>query len=225
MLMRERVLSMRSKLTFLMICSVLLLGCGVLSLPTPTPLPGWRSLTSDLLLEDDAFPEGWTRIRDWPVNSLTDVTINHVYRSWWGGEVSNWEVEQVIWRAYSIKDAEEYYAKRRQGQFAPPSGTLAPYDLYVEFVPPEEIAFKSQDADEFYLACGWWTWAYCEVVARYHNYVVEMQFDLEAEHEGEVSHGMTYAEIESIIRAMDAEFSEGMEELYPADDKSQRYSE
>lgn len=204
-----------STLSFL----VLMTGCQIIVAPepTPTPLPGWRSLVSALLLEDDVLPEGWARIRDHPQGSLTDPTINHVYRSWWNeAEGSSGKVQQHIWRAYTIVDANERYAELRQNPVLLSCFTPSPYDFYVEFYPPSEISFQSQVADEFYLTCGWRGVAYCEVIARYRNYLVEMRLEREAEYEGHVSEGLTYPEIEAVVRAMDAKFTETVETFYPS---------
>jgi hypothetical protein len=195
---------------------VLMMSCQAIVAPdpTPTPLPGWRSLVSDLLIEDDIFPKGWVRTRDHPQGSLTDRTINHVYRSWWGEAEGAGKVEQAIWRAYTVADAEKKYADLRQSQFYA-HRTPSPPEFFVAFEPPDEINFRSQIADEFYIACGWRIWARCEVIARYCNYVVDMRLDQEAEREGHVTHGSTYTEIEAMVRAMDAKFAEAMGEFYP----------
>ena len=200
--------------------ALILLGCWPLDtlLPGPsrmtTPPPGWRSLVSDLLLDDNAFPTGWARERDFPKGSLSDPTINHVYRRWWGEARGSGSGDQAIWRAYTISDAEEKFAGLRQSQFHP-SRTLSPYTTFLEFQPPDEIDFQSSTADEYYLACGWWRFAYCEVIARYRNYVVELSLNLEAEYEGHVTDGLTYPEIEAVVRAMDAKFVGAMAEWYP----------
>jgi hypothetical protein len=203
---------MKPKLILTLSLLVLMISCQPIMAPepTPTPLPGWRSLVSDLLVEDDVFPRGWARIRDHPQDSLTDRTINHVYRSWWGKAEGTGKVEQTIWRAYTIASAQELYAELRQSQFYV-HRTPSPPDFFVAFEPPDEIDFQSQIADEFYLACGWRIWARCEVIARYCNYVVDMRLDQEAEHEEHVTHGLTYAEIEAVVRVMDAKFAEAME--------------
>jgi len=208
---------MKAKIILPVSLLILMVGCQILAAPepTPTPLPGWRSLTSDLLLEDGAFPEGWARIRTMPIDSLTDPTINHVYRSWWGASKGEGKVQQAIWRAYTTSAAEERYTELRQGQFYLLS-TPPPSDFYVPFETPDEIDFHSQVADEFYLACGWRIWARCEVVARYRNYVVDLNLELETEYEGHISHGLTYAEIEDAARAMDTKFEETMERFYPS---------
>jgi len=193
----------------LIISIAFLVGCQNAS-PTPIPLPGWNFLVSDLLLEENSFPEGWERIRDHPQGSLTDPTIGYVYRSWWGKAQGYGKTDQAIWRATSIADSKAHYDELRGSQFEP-SHPLALGTVFVPFKPPTEIDFQSKVADEFYLACGWWDWAYCEVIGRYGNYVVEMGLDLEAEYEGHSTHGLTYAEIETVVEAMDTRFAEFLE--------------
>jgi hypothetical protein len=210
--LRPRAMPMKRLL--LIVCFLILtVGCQFLPVlvPEPTSLPGWRSPVSELFVDESAFPEGWHI--DFPEDTILDPTVNHVGRSWGRVGVSG-TVTQGIWRAYTAADAEDKYAKLRQSQFHP-SRTLPSYELFVEFKPPEEVNFQSQTADEFYFACGWWTWAYCEVVARYRNYVVDLRLDREAEYEGHITTGLTYSEIEDLIRVMDATFAEAMEELYP----------
>ena len=194
---------MKMKLFLVILVMTMVMGCRVLQ---PTP-PGWRSLVSALLVEDNVFPEGWARIRDLPQAGLTDPTINHVYRSWWKQAEGDGKADQAIWRAYTIAAAKEQYADLRRSQFYL-LGTLSPDEFFVEFTPPDEIDFQSETADEFYLACGWRIWAHCEVVARYRNYVTNMMLDLEAECKGHVTHGLTYPEIETVVRAMDARFEQ-----------------
>jgi hypothetical protein len=181
--------------------------------PTPTPPPGWRSLVSDLLLGDDAFPEGWARIRDLPKGSLTDPTVNHVYRSWWNAAQGVGKTDQAIWRSYTIEDAIHQYTELRQQGMLLPNYTPSPWDFFVEFKPPPEIDFRSQIADQFYLACGWLYGAQCHVIARYHNYVTYASLDLEAEYEGHIDHGLTYPEVDTVVRAMDAKFAEALEKF------------
>jgi len=198
---------MKRKLAMMLLVLLAMTGCGRLTFlkPTPTPLPGWRLVVSELLLDEEALPEGWVRMRDGPENSSTDPTINHVYRSWWNQVGGAGTVTQAIWRSYSLREAEEWYAELRQKQFQP--ARPSPYDIFVPFETPTEIRFQSEVADEFYLGCGWWGTAYCEVVARYRNYVADLKMDLEATCGEYTTHGLTYEEIEEIIRAMDARFT------------------
>ena len=204
--------AMHHRWCFVLIFSIaaLAVGCGVFHPPTPTPLPGWRSPVSELFVDESAFPEGWQigSVR----GAVMDPTVNHVAREWEGGEYGL--AFQSIWRAYTVADAEEKYDELLASQFQP--SRPSPYDIFVPFEPSTEIDFQSQTADEFYLACGWWGTAYCELIARYLNYVTEMRLDREAECDGHISYEMTYAEIETVVRAMDAKFAEVMEEFYPA---------
>lgn len=183
----------------------LLAGCAWLR-STATPPPGWRSPVSELLVDSSAFPEEWHLLSE----ADTDPTVNHVARRW--GHMSGAKGEQAIWRAYTVGDAERKYNELRQSQFQPRE-PLYPGTIFVKFEPPAEIDFHSQIADEFYLACGWWGWAYCQVVARYRNYVVYMSLDQQADHEGTHTDGLSYAEIEVIVRAIDTKFVESLDSL------------
>jgi len=205
---------MRYKPQFVILLTLMVLSSscnsGQWTLTSPPP-PGWRSPVSDLFVDETAFPEGW-RI-EFPEDIITDPTINHVGISWGRPDVAG-TVYQVIWRAYTIEDAMEEYAKISQQPLLRPHYTPAPKNFYVEFRPPPEVDFQSQVADESYLACGWLEWAFCEIVARYHNYVVYMNLDLAAEYGGHTSSGLTYVEIEKVMRAMDAKFAEAITEWY-----------
>jgi len=186
----------------LLVCPVILLaGCGLTWPWEPTPL-GWRSSVSYLLIDESALPGGWQV--EYPGNIVSDPTISLVSREWGRPWVAG-RVRQVIWRARSEAAAKGEFDALLASQFEP-SRPLYPGTVYVPFEPPAEISFWSQVADEFYLACGWWRIAYCEVIARYRNYTVELWLDREAEHEGHITDGLTYAEIETAIRAMDAKF-------------------
>ncbi len=178
----------------------LLEACNVLGI-TPTPPPGWRSPVYQLLVDDSVFPQGWNV--DFPQDTSTDTETNHVGRTW--GYMTGAKAEQAIWRAYTIADAQTKYDEL-QGQFHP-SRPSEPDAIFVEPKPPTEIGFQSQVADEMRLACGWAYVAYCTVVARYRNYVTDIRMDLQADHEGNHSEGLTYEQIETIVKAMDAKFA------------------
>ncbi|MCL4871885.1 MAG: hypothetical protein KJ063_23245 [Anaerolineae bacterium] len=45
-------------------------------------------------------------------------------------------------------------------------------------------------------------------MSRYQNYVVFLRLDQQAEFEGHITNGLTPAEIEAVIWAMEAEFAE-----------------
>jgi len=79
------------------------------------PPPGWRDPVYKLLIYDAAFPEGW-RV-EFPEDTSTDPTVNKVYRTW-GRDDYPGKAIQVIWRAYTVADAEEKYDEL-QSQFMP----------------------------------------------------------------------------------------------------------
>ena len=164
-------------------------------------------------MEDDVFPDGWVRIRDLPKGSLLDKTINHVYRSWWWKARGDGVVDQAIWRAYTIEDAKEQYTTLYQQPMFRHDFTPSAGDVYLEYRPPPEISFRSKIANEFFLACGWLYGAQCHVIARYRNYITFLSLDLESEYQGHTTVGMTYAEIESIVRAMDAKFTDFLKSI------------
>jgi hypothetical protein len=206
---------MKPKLVLVALVTIIAMGCRAIPAwePTPTPLPGWRSPADSLLVDNHAFPEGWVREREFP--DTPDPTVNHVYRQWWGRARGDGAADQAIWRAYTIEDAQEKYSELRRQPMLLQSYTPSPWDVYVEFESPPEIDFQSQIADELYLACGWLYEAQCHVIARYRNYVTYIAVDLEAEYGGYRTVGLTYAEIEAVVEAMDAKFAEAMEEFYP----------
>jgi len=91
---------------------------------------------------------------------------------------------------------------------SPPS---FPDQTFIPFEPPDEITFRSQLADEFRLECGWYIIPYCMAVARYRNYVVHFNIDLEVEDvesPGTYTNGLTYEQIEELLWAMDAKFAD-----------------
>ena len=202
-------MNIRLRVVLALSLAALLANCGGPWGPTPTALPGWRSPVSELFVDESALPAGW-KIGS-PAGTTTDPTINHLAREWYHEGCSG-GVFQSIWRAYTAGAAAGKYDGLRDSQFnfGPPAD---PGAAFIPLKPPEEIDFQSEAADEFYLACGWSTWAYCELVARYRNYVVEMRLDLQAEYEGQVHCGLTYPEIEAAIRAMDAKFAWALETL------------
>ena len=169
-------------------------------------LPEESELVSDLLLDESSLPPGWVRERDWPKGSLEDPSINHVYRSWWMKSKNDGAIEQSIWRSTIIEDAEKRFTNLRQGQFLV-GYTPNPNETFIQFSQTENIDFRSQSVDDFYLACGWLNWGYCEAVARYRNYVVDIRFDLNQEYKGYKTVGLDYEEIESILIEMDKQFS------------------
>lgn len=193
-----------------LISLLIIMNCKVISLATPTPLPGWDSPVYQLLVEDSQLPPGW--IVD-PAESpeSEDPTTNHVVRSWYYPDSSRGAF-QSIWRAKNVKEAIEKYDELHSTQFDP---LREPYQgtVYKKFEPPIEITFTSVVADDHYFACGWLSTARCVLIARYRNYVIEIDTDLQAELNDVVSEGMTYNEIGSLITNADMKFVEFINNL------------
>lgn len=157
----------------------------------------------ELLLDETSFPEDWRLGLDVP-EYAQGPTTNHVSREWWRQSGSG-IINQSIWRAYTVRDAQEKYAELVKTQYAP-SRPLPADRLFVEFTQPAEIPFQSALADQFNLACGWWDKAYCLTIAQYRNYVVFLRVDHQANIQGAYSDGMTDDEIEALNREMDRKF-------------------
>jgi hypothetical protein len=171
--------------------------------------PGWHSPVSELFVDTSAFPEGWQI--DFPEDAVTDPGVNSVGRSW-GHPQECGTANQGIWRAHSISRAKRKYSELVK-DISQPNTEIHSEDTYIEFQPSEELDYQSQTADEFYLACGLRDVAYCVVFARYRNYVTSMTLKREAEFDNHRSCGLTYPEIEAVIRAMDAKFEQFLASL------------
>lgn len=193
------------KVRLIMILLITQVACGLQ--PTPTPLPGWYNDARELFLEESAFPPGWQI--ELQLETDTHPRANHVHREF-SKLPNSGGVSQDIWRAYTVADAEEKYVELRQSQFQP---RLPPEEMVAPWEPPDEIAFQSTIADEYYLACGWEEWAYCQYLARYRNYVTYLRLDRQAEMGERQSQGLTYAEIEAVLKAVDARFGEALDDL------------
>ncbi len=172
----------------------------------PAP-PGWRTPVAELLLDESDYPDGWYVDFNAPENLFMDPTVNHVDRQLGNPGKGSAYILQSIWRAYTLGDARSKYTELRETPPLVAWFTPSPSDYYVKFQPSTEISFQSKVADEFYVACGWVVWSYCEAVARYHNYVVDLRLPLEASSQGHVEQGLTYTEIEKVLEMMDAKFA------------------
>lgn len=201
-------MNFRCCISAISLASFFVTSCEGIGLSQPNPPFGWRSPVAELLLGEGAFQNSWQIGLEFPQDHVMDPTTNHVGRELYSPEKGSAYISQSIWRAYTIKDAKEKYTELRQTLLFSPHFTPSPYDFYVEFRPPSELNYKSQIADEFYMACGWVVWAYCDVVARYRNYSVELNLPLEANYQEHVSHGLTYAEVETALKVMDSKFEQ-----------------
>ena len=104
-----------------------------------------------------------------------------------------------------------YFQELQKGNH--PNDPQRPGDFFMEFKSPDDIQFESWAADEYSLTCGWMTWAYCSLIVRYRNYNTALRLDLQAEYKGEKSDGLTYAEMEPIMKAMDTRFVEFLAQI------------
>jgi len=189
---------------FVAVCSVLLWACQPALQKQDTP-----SLLSNLLLEDRALPAGWVRMRDMPINSLSDSAINHVYRSWWGKKQNYGGVEQSIWRSVSESNAESFYDETQRGQLGPPIRTPVSGLIYVPYERPGEIGFKSNFASEYDYGCGWSGGPHCVMVARYQNYVTALIIDWQTtDSDGVLQKGLDLIEFEKLMYQVDNKFAE-----------------
>ena len=172
-------------------------------------MPGWLTPVYELILDDSSLPKDWFVL--FPEDTSTDPTVNHVARIW--GHPDGAHAEEVLWRSLTISGAKAKYAELVNQP--PLHSGLKPFptDFVVEFRPPTDIAFRSQIADQYYLACGWIIWAYCEIAARYRNYVVDFRLDRQAELQHHYSAGLTGADIELLLKTMDARFAERLDRL------------
>jgi hypothetical protein len=86
--------------------------------PHSTPLPGWRSPTDYLFLNENDLPKGWQLDFPGPTPE-PDPTINANARKFYkvGSSIS---VYQIVWRAYTIDDAQKHYLDRRKNEFRAP---------------------------------------------------------------------------------------------------------
>jgi hypothetical protein len=186
-------------------CAMLLCACQTVSQKQSVP-----QLASDLLLEDGDLPGGWVRIRDMPINSLSDPAINHVYRSWWGKEQGYGKVEQVIWRSSSADNAKQYFDELRGNQFDPirtPKPELK--QIYIHYEKPNGINFESGFADEIYYACGWSGFPRCVMIARYKNFTTALIVDWQTTGpDGKLRQGVDLTEFERLMFEVDKRFAE-----------------
>jgi len=197
----------------LTLVSVFCVSCNSLFAITrahSTPLPGWDSPIDDLFLTLDDLPAGWQSKSAIPITKA-DPTINVNSRDWYqvGSSIS---VYQIIWRASTIENAQTRYVDRIENEFRTPQTPVPSYRTFSEFTTPSEISFRSKVADEFYVVCGWSDLSYCEVVARYRNYVTILRMDAKSQCENKTAEGLSYSEIGKIIMAMDGHFEKFLTE-------------
>jgi hypothetical protein len=158
------------------------------SKPTLTPLlniPAWN-----LLLDDHAFPKGW---------SMETCTLSRhcfgeieAYRDFGIAGIPG-HVIQNVFRMENIEAAKAKFRTYREVDFRPRQPPNH------QFLPPPEITYHSLLADEYYLGCGVDEVPACRAIFRYSNYFVYFYFDID----GGKGDGLKIREVEPILRAMD----------------------
>ncbi len=178
---------------WIMMLGLLAAGCTNFSSgPLPTPLPAYPA--RDLLLDTSTFPKGWVAGPCGPDCSRSEGET-HALRSFYIPDVPG-HVIQEVFRLESVQAAIDMFQKAREVDFR---ARVSPNS---EFVPPREITYRSPIADEYHLGCGIDEVPACKVIMREGNYFVSVFFN---EDRGEVGgHGLKIAEIEPILRDLDA---------------------
>lgn len=201
-------MSLRTVATFLLIAiAVSCIAFVILQKTTSKSLPNQSNDLREFLIDETAFPEGW-RV-ELQLEQSRHPLSNHIHREFFLVPPSEDPAgaSQDVWRANTIDTAQDKYEELLESQYQP-SRPLNPGQLFVAFEHPSDIHLPTGLADESYLACGWWIWAYCQLVSRYQNYVVYLRLDQKAEFEGHITNGLTSQEIEAVIWAMDSKFAE-----------------
>jgi hypothetical protein len=157
-----------------------LAGCGPRGTQADPPVASPSA--SAFLLDSTVFPEGWVGDTSKMSETLGDRDFSkpgvagHAF--------------QEIYRYPNDWSASQKYKVYLEGEIN-----------VRKFTPPPEITFRSKIADEYYFACGVDLIPSCAMVARYHNYFVFFYFDLYTKEQPE---GLTYAEIEHVLEALEA---------------------
>lgn len=193
MISEESAIRIKNVGAFLLVLAIN--GCTPLfSSPTATPplqVPAW-----ELILDDQAFPEGWSVFPCGPPESACQRQYREAisYRDFGRVGIAG-HVAQEVSRLESISAARSNFQIAREVDFRK-SKTRSPS---TEFLPPAEISYRSPIADEYYLGCGVDVVPACRAILRYGNYFVYFYFSVD-DGNGE---GLKTEEIEPILRAMD----------------------
>ena len=71
----------------------------------------------------------------------------------------------------------------------------------VAWMVPDNLTFSSATADEFYVACGYWSNRYrCKWISRYQEYVIFLNADINQQ--------MTFLNFEDVLYYLDEQISE-----------------
>ena len=156
----------------------------------------------DLLVGIDAFPDRWGIDPCEPACGQ-DRGDAYAERSFGMPDVAG-HVLQDVFRLDSVAAAQATFQTYREVDFRkhPPPRTPSS-----EFVPPPEVSYHSPLADDSYFGCGVDVVPACRAIIRYGQYVVSFYIDVNhGTADGVVittEEGLTIADIEPILRALD----------------------
>ena len=181
---------------------ILISGCQRISTFFTLSPPGWEYPVYKLMLSNENFPKGWENDFDYPENVKDQIT-NHVAREW-RHKTGAGLVIQSIWRSKTIKGAEKRFDELKSSRYNPSAEWLNSEIVITDYIETDELVFQSEEAEEFYVACGWREYARCVSIFRYHNYVILLNSELSGDLLGiNQSKGLTYTEINNLMCSID----------------------
>ena len=179
------------ELTVVLMMAVLASGCSLVGVGTPEPLSGPPA--EAFIVSTDAFPPDWEAL---PCESSLCGVGESVYETDFIPVTNEpGHFRQEVWRFDSPEAASAKYSNYLQADFNDATGdpTATP------FLPPTELPYVSNVADEYYFACGRDQAWICRLNARYRQYFVYFYFDMD---DGR-GYGLTYSEVERILHWLD----------------------
>jgi len=186
------MMSYTSRFLQVALIAIILTGCNLSRLQSKTPVAA-SPPASAFLLDSDVFPRGWTFESDEQgvIVAGRDFYLPNAYGHSF----------QEVFRRPNDNEASKKYKTYLSGEFNV-SGARQPA---IPFVPPPEITFKSNIANEYYFACGVDVIPQCKMLARYRNYFVYLYLNLSTNTE---PGGLTYSEIEHVLEALESKVSD-----------------
>lgn len=210
--------------------TVFLAGCNVM-LPfrsAPGPVPAPNVPTARLLISADPFPGGWVVFSCEPHCDRRERNGDSG-RSFGIVGVPGHVIQHVLYfeREWAAQANFQRYEETDLPETVDPNSVQS---LRTAFSPPYEIKYRSPIADEQYLGCGIDEVPACRAGLRYGNYFTYFYFDLKTRyymhyldddiikeellHEG----GLTFSQVEKILRAMDEHYAELFDLQIPDED-------
>lgn len=204
----------------LTIAIIVLAGCVSLSSLryAPNPVPAPIIPTGDLLLDAEAFPEGWVVFSCEPYCDRTERNGDSG-RNFGMVDVPGHVTQQVMYFASdaAAKIKFQRYKEANLPDAVDPDSVQLPSTA---FTPPPEIKYRSSIADDQYLGCGINVVPACRAGLRYGNYFTYFYFDLrtsyyfdyleEEEAEKMLGHagGLRLSQVETVLRLMDKHYAQ-----------------